>query len=89
MPSGPPKALEGLAKILIPPAWRVEVLGDLYERYKSPSQYLGDLLSTMPFVVLSRIAHTTDLRFLLMDAVLVYGSFLAAAWYRARTLGHR
>jgi hypothetical protein len=86
MPSGPPKILEGLAKALIPPACREEVLGDLYERYKSPAQYLGDLLSTLPFVALSRIMRTTDIRLLLVDALLVYGSFLAAAWYVARRL---
>jgi len=86
MPPGPPKVLESLAKDLIPPACREEVLGDLYERYKSPAQYLGDLLSTLPFVVLSRIRRTTSIRWLLVDALLVYGSFLAGSWYRARTL---
>jgi hypothetical protein len=86
MPSGPPKLLEGLAKILIPPARREEVLGDLCERYKSPLQYLGDLVSTLPFIVLSRIIQTTDIRLLVMDALLVYGSFLAAVWYVARRL---
>src|SRR5450755_4036035 len=86
MSSGPPKILEDLAKTLIPPACREEVLGDLYERYKSPRQYLGDLLSTLPFVVLSRIRRITDIRLLVMNALLVYGAFLAAAWYVARTL---
>jgi hypothetical protein len=86
IPPGPPKILEDLAKILIPPACREEVLGDLYERYESPAQYLGDLMSTLPFIVLSRIIHATDIRLLVMDALLVYGSFLAAAWYVARRL---
>ena len=86
IPPGPPKILEDLAKILIPPACREEVLGDLYERYKSPRQYLGDLLSTLPFVTLSRIIRTTPIQLLLMDALFVYGSFLAAAWYLAKTL---
>jgi hypothetical protein len=86
MPPGPPKILEDLAKALIPPACREEVLGDVYERYKSPGQYLGDLVSTLPFVVLSRIMRITDIRLLLMDALLVYGSFLTAAWYVSRTL---
>jgi hypothetical protein len=84
MPPGPPKVLESLAKALIPPACREEVLGDLYERYKSPVQYLGDLLSTLPFVTLSRIMRNTPIQLLLMDALLVYGSFLAASWYLAR-----
>jgi hypothetical protein len=86
MSSGPPKILEDLAKALIPPACREEVLGDLYERYKSPVQYLGDLVSTLPLVTLSRIVRTTHIRLLLMDALLIYGSFLAVAWYVARSL---
>lgn len=86
IPPGPPKILEDLAKILIPPACREEVLGDLYERYKSPAQYLGDLVSTLPFVILSRVMRITDIRLLVMDALVVYGSFLAAAWYVTRRL---
>ena len=43
-------------------------------------------MSTLPFVILSRIRRTTHIRLLLMDALLVYGSFLAAAWYLARRL---
>jgi hypothetical protein len=80
MAPGPPKLLEDLAKILIPPARREEVLGDLYERYKSPQQYLGDLLSTLPLIILSRIMRTAPIQLLLMDAVLVYSSYLAAAY---------
>lgn len=86
MSPGPPKILEDLAKVLIPPSCREEVLGDLYERYKSPPQYVGDLVSTLPFVILGRIMRTTPVRLLLMEAVLVYVSFLAAAWYVARTV---
>src|SRR5579863_4754374 len=85
-PLGPPKILEDLARVMIPPTRREEVLGDLCERYKSPAQYLADLLSTLPFVILSRIMRTTHIRLLLMDAILVYGSYLAAAWLLARTL---
>ncbi len=86
MSPAPPKILEGLAKVLIPPACREEVLGDLHERYKSPLQYMGDLLSTVPLITLSRVARITDIRLLVTDALLVYGSFLAAAWYLTRTL---
>jgi hypothetical protein len=86
MPSCPPKILEDLAKILIPPACREEVLGDLYERYKSPSQYLADLLSTLPFLILGRIRRTTSVWLLLMDALIIYGTFLAVAWFLARGL---
>ena len=70
--------------MLIPPACREEVLGDLQERYRTPLQYLADLVSLLPFLVLRRILRTTDLQLLLTDALLVYGSFLAAAWYKDR-----
>lgn len=86
MPSGPPKILEDLAKILIPPACHEAVLGDLYERYKTPAQYLADLILTVPFVILSRLLRTTQIRLLLMDALLIYGSFLAVAWHLSRKL---
>ena len=84
MTSGPPRPLEALARLLIPSACREEVLGDLQERYRTPLQYLGDLLSLLPFLVLRRILRTTDLQLFLTDALLVYGSFLAAAWYKDR-----
>lgn len=81
MPSGPPKLLENLARLIIPPACREEVLGDLHERYRSPAQYLGDLIATVPFLIVSRIVRTTDLQLLLTDTLLIYGSFLAATWF--------
>lgn len=81
MAASPPKWLEKVAGAVIPPACREEVLGDLHERYRSPAQYLGDLFSTLPFLILSRIRRGTDLQSLLMEALVVYGSFLAVAWY--------
>jgi hypothetical protein len=70
--------------LIVPSACREEVLGDLHERYKTPLQYFGDLFSILPFLILRRILRTTDLQLFLTDALLVYGSFLAAAWYRDR-----
>jgi hypothetical protein len=84
MASSPPKLLETLARLIVPPACREEVLGDLHERYKTPLQYLGDLFSILPFLVMRRILRTTDPQLFLTDALLVYGSFLAAAWYKDR-----
>lgn len=84
MTPGPPKLLESLARLIIPSVCREEVLGDLHERYQNPLQYLGDLFSLLPFLLLRRILRTTDLQLFLTDALLVYGSFLAAAWYKDR-----
>jgi len=75
----PPRSLETLVGIFIPPACREEVLGDLHERYTGLVLYLGDVLSTVPFVILSRIRRTTDFQVLLMEAFLLYLSFWGAA----------
>jgi len=77
----PPAALERVAGLFLPPACREEVLGDLCERYQTPVQYIGLALMTVPFVILSRIRRTTDAQVLLMEALLLYASFLIAAMY--------
>jgi hypothetical protein len=86
MRAGPSKTLEMLVGIVIPPACREEVLGDLYERFKSPTQYLADALCVVPFVILSRIRRTTDLQVLVMEGLLLYASFVSAAWFENRAL---
>ncbi len=77
----PCTAAECVVAFLLPPACRESVLGDLYERYTSPRQYLLDAVCAVPLVVFSRIRRTTDLRVLLMEASVLYLSFLAAARY--------
>jgi hypothetical protein len=86
MPSAPPKKLETFVGLWIPPACREEVLGDLNEKYTGPWQYIALALCVVPCVVLSRIRRTTDILVLSTEALLIYGSFLAAAWYTDRTL---
>src|SRR5579863_6330073 len=85
MPAVPPK-LEAMAGFCVPPACREELLGDLCERYSSPGQYMILALRTIPFVIVSRIRRTTDAQVLLMEALLLCASFLAAAWYADKTL---
>ena len=82
----PPPSVEAAVGLLIPPACREEVLGDLHERYASLRQYILDVIRAVPFVILSRIRRTTDPAVLLMEALAVYLSFLIAAWYVDRTL---
>ena len=79
----PPEWMETLAGMLIPPACREHVLGDLQERYKSPAQYLADLLRTAPAVIYSRVRRTTDLQVFLMEAFALYAPFLVSAWWQA------
>jgi hypothetical protein len=80
MPPRPPRIAEAIVALLIPPACREEVLGDLHERCKSPAQYVADALSTVPFVIVSRIRRTADSQVLLMQAFTIYLSFLGATW---------
>ena len=82
MASGPPKSAEALVAILVPPACREEVVGDLYERYRSPSQYAFDALITVPLVILSRVRRTADSQVVLIQAFALYASFLCAAWFK-------
>ena len=81
MRPAPPRWLEVLVGILIPPACREVVLGDLYERYSTTGRYLLDAISTVPLVILSRIRRTTDPSVLLMEAMTLYLSFVTAARY--------
>ncbi|MGC2660996.1 MAG: hypothetical protein WA324_23830 [Bryobacteraceae bacterium] len=81
MHPGPPKAAEAFVGILIPPACREEVLGDLRERYRSPTHYAVEVLSTVPLVILSRIRRTADLQVILIQVFVCYVSFLVAAWF--------
>jgi hypothetical protein len=81
MQSVPPKPVEALIGLLIPPACREEVLGDLYQRYAGPRQYILDALRAVPLVILSRIRRTTDPAVCLMEALALCLSFLVAAWY--------
>ena len=77
---------EAIAAILIPPACREEVLGDLYERNATPQQYFCDALRTVPLVIAGRIRRTSDLRLLAMYAIVLYFSFYAAAWFEVQSL---
>lgn len=82
MASGPSKAAEAIVAVLVPPACREEVLGDLHERYRSPRQYGLEALGTVPMVILSRIRRTADPQVILMQAFALYVSFLGAAWFK-------
>jgi hypothetical protein len=82
----PPKPIERLVGFFIPPACREEVLGDLHQRYESTPRYVADALTTVPLVIVSRIRRTTDAVVFLMEAIVIYSSYLAAAFSRDQTL---
>ena len=72
---------EAIAGILIPPACREEVLGDLCERNATPRQYVRDAIRTVPLVIASRIRRTCEPALVAMYAAVFYLSFFAAAWF--------
>jgi len=86
MRTAPPKPIEKLVAFFIPPACREEVVGDLHERFLSTPRYVADVLTTVPFVIVSRIRRTTDAVVFLMEAIVLYSSYLAAAFFLDRTL---
>jgi len=79
MEACPRPVIEALVGLLIPPACREHVLGDLYERYTSPGQYVADAARTLPFVVCSQVLRTTSTRLLVAEAAALFLAFLTAA----------
>lgn len=86
MNSGPSKTVEAIVAVFVPPACREEVLGDLHERYSSSRQHILDALRTVPLVIVSRMRRTADPQILVIQAFVLYVSFLGAAWLRDRAL---
>ena len=77
-PTGPSRVVEALVAVLIPPACREEVLGDLHERFVSPWRYALEALRTVPMVIISRILRTADAQMTLIQALVWYFSFVIA-----------
>jgi hypothetical protein len=75
MEARPPALIDAAIRLLTPPACREHVLGDLWERYSSPRQYVADALRTLPYVVASQIRRTADPLWLLMQIVPVFVAF--------------
>ncbi len=83
MPGGPSKIVEAIVSLLVPPACREEIVGDLHERFESSLQYVVDALNTVPLVVASRMRRVTDPQVLLTQICALYISFLGAAWFES------
>jgi len=69
----PPVLIDGLVRILIPPAARESVIGDLWERYRSPGRYLADALRVLPFVLASRVRRTSNIAALALIGFMLFG----------------
>lgn len=73
--NGPPARLERLVLLLIPPAAREAVAGDLWEMYRSPAQYAREALRTVPFVIASQMRRNANLPLLGLQGFLVFFCF--------------
>jgi hypothetical protein len=86
MPAGPSKLAEATVAFFLPLACREEVLGDLYERCRSPGNYVWDAITTVPLVIASGIRRTADAHLLLIQALVLYAIMVGAAWLWDREL---
>ena len=80
----PSKMVERILSLLIPPACREEVLGDLYESCNSLGQYIREAVRLLPMVIFSRVRRAADPQVLLMQVAALYLSFIGAAWYEGK-----
>jgi hypothetical protein len=76
----PPRWIEKIVEILTPPAYREVLPGDLRERYRSILHYISDGWYAIPCVIYSRARRVCDPGVLLLEGILLYLSFIAAAW---------
>jgi hypothetical protein len=70
----PPVLIDAIVRTLIPPACREHVVGDLWERYRSPWQFVLDAARTIPFVLASQIRRTSTLAGIVIHAFLLFVS---------------
>lgn len=75
MEARPPVLIDRVVRVLIPPAAREAVIGDLWERYRSPLHYALEALKVMPFVILSQIRRTSNLPMLGIQAFTFFVCF--------------
>lgn len=68
----PPPALEKFVLCLIPPAARESVAGDLCEMYRTPTQYAGDALRAIPFVIASQMRRSANFPVLVLQGILLF-----------------
>jgi hypothetical protein len=75
MESGTAEMIQRTLALLIPPACREEVLGDLHQR----SAGVAERLHTTLYAILSRVRRTSDPVVLLMEGLALYTAFVVVA----------
>ena len=75
----PPVLIDAVVRTLIPSACREHVVGDLWERYKSPGSFAIDAIRTLPFIVASQIRRTSTIGALVIQGFLLFVGFAVGA----------
>jgi hypothetical protein len=71
----PPALIDRAVRLLIPPASREAVVGDLWERYASPLQYVGEALRILPYLIASQIRRNSNIPLLGIAAFTLFVGF--------------
>ena len=75
----PPVLIETIVRLSIPVPCREHVIGDLWERYRSPLSFLLDAIRAVPFIVASQIRRTATMGALVMQAFVLVVGFAVGA----------
>jgi len=70
----PPVLIDAVVRTLVPPVCREHVVGDLWERYRSPWQFVLDAARTIPFVLASQIRRTSTAASVVIHVFLLFTS---------------
>jgi len=82
METHPPKLIEDIVGLLVPPAYREHVLGDWHERYTSVSRYLLDVATTLPLIITSHIRRTFSIELFVAELCGLYIAFASGSFIR-------
>ncbi len=80
METRPPKLIEVIVGLLIPPARREDVLGDLRERQTSAGGYLADAMRVVPLVLFGQLRRTGDGLLIAMEAYTLFMVLRGSPW---------
>src|SRR5262245_6958029 len=75
MEARPPVLIDRVVRALIPPAVREGIVGDLWERYRTPLTYVSDAVKILPHVVASQVRRTLNLPMLGLQAITFFVGF--------------
>lgn len=91
MPAAPPALLVAIMSRVIPPASREAVLGDLWERYRSPGHFVRQGLAILPFLIVSEARRRSSWPIVGLQAFILFACLrgfdaaeaVPAPWLRA------